>query len=152
MVTALTSHLVSEFKYKPKRINPHLLPDDLWKVILEFGDFDMSDLSNIRLTCKHFAALGALETRYHFTLYTTNIYRRIVPSASDVLGQPLKLKCAGQSVTYLSLPRCRGVQWESRRWSYVDRAAMCSLGSGSAAHIPVYQSDPPRSSPHSSGQ
>lgn len=83
MVTALTSHLVSEFKYKPKRINPRLLPDDLWKVILEFGDFDMSDLSNIRLTCKHFAALGALETRYHFTLYTKNIYRRIVPSASD---------------------------------------------------------------------
>ena len=85
MATALTSHLLSEFKYKPKRINPRLLPDDLWKVVLEFGDFDMSDLSNIRLTCKHFATLGALETRYHYTLYTTNIYRRIVPSASDTI-------------------------------------------------------------------
>lgn len=67
------------FKSRVGRPNPGLLPDDIWMLILEMGDFDILGISNFRLACKYFAALGALERRYHYTLRPMNMRRTVAP-------------------------------------------------------------------------
>src|ERR1700685_3815693 len=38
-----------------------LLPPEVWLAVLELGDLESNDISNVRLTCRSFAALGKIQ-------------------------------------------------------------------------------------------
>lgn len=47
-------------RMKPCKLRP--LPPEIWLLVFETGDLDINDMSNVRLTCALFAALGKIQT------------------------------------------------------------------------------------------
>ena len=47
-------------RIKPCKLRP--LPPEIWLLVFETGDLDINDMSNVRLTCALFAALGKIQT------------------------------------------------------------------------------------------